>query len=86
MVEESIPTVELIETDLTVSVFHDNAEMEMFTDTRKIEMHPDFLNTTNEKKHNITNHSKRFKNTIQLNHKKTEIEVINKWKICIVNF
>jgi len=85
-VENESVTTELIQTNLMVTVTHNSKDSDAFNENRQIPMHPNFLNLKDAKRHNITSHSRWFKNKIKLNHLSEEIESINKWKICIVDF
>ncbi|MDR0860455.1 MAG: type II toxin-antitoxin system PemK/MazF family toxin [Candidatus Peribacteria bacterium] len=88
MDEENITSPEplLIESDLSISIIHTDEQTDFFNETRKVAMHPNFLNVKDTKKHNITNHARRFKNKINLNHRKEEVQSMNKRRICIVDF
>lgn len=86
MTQEIEETVKLIETEVAVTATHEDAEIENFVESRKLLLHPNFLNTKDTKKQNMTSHARWFKNKIKINHEKEEIEAINKWKICIVDF
>ncbi len=49
-------------------------------------LHEDFIENKEDKKHNMSSHTKWFNQKIRLNHSKEEIESINKWKVCFVNY
>ncbi len=85
-VEKETKETELIQTDLSVTVVHEDENADVFSEDWEISMHPNFLNLKDSKRHNITSHSRWFKNKIKLNHLKEGIEAINKRKICIVDF
>lgn len=84
--ENSTKETELIQTDLSITVNHESDNAQVFNEDWHVSMHPNFLNVRDAKRHNITNHSRWFKNKINLNHMMEEIEPMNKWRICIVDF
>ena len=49
-------------------------------------LHNDFIENKEEKKHNINSHSNWFNKKIKINHEKENIQVINKWKLCMVDY
>ena len=85
-IEQETKETELIPTDLSVIAIHEDENVDDFNESWKVSLHPNFLNFKDVKKHNITSHARRFKNKIKLNHLTEEIEAINKWKICVVDF
>lgn len=50
------------------------------------QLHEDFVQKTEEKKHNLANHSKWFTDKIKLNHKFEKDTIISKWKIVLIDF
>lgn len=50
------------------------------------DLHIDFIENREEKKHNINSHSNWFNKKIKINHEKENIEIINKWKLCMVDY
>ena len=58
----------------------------LFQEQYLLELHNDFIENKEEKKHNMNSHSKWFRDTIKINHTKKELYPIWKWKICYVNF
>jgi uncharacterized protein (DUF2252 family) len=44
------------------------------------------MNSKDDKKHNMNSHTKWFRKKIKLNHLKESTAVINKWKICMVDY
>lgn len=49
-------------------------------------LHNDFIENKEEKKHNINSHSNWFNKKIKINHEKENIQIINKWKLCMVDY
>jgi hypothetical protein len=49
-------------------------------------LHIDFIKNREEKRHNINSHSNWFNKKIKLNHEKENLEIINKWKLCMVDY
>ena len=49
-------------------------------------LHNDYINNREDKKHNIKSNSQRFSDSIKINHKTNENIIINKRKIVSVNF
>lgn len=49
-------------------------------------LHKDFIENKEEKKHNINSHSNWFNKKIKINHEKENLEIINKWKLCMVDY
>jgi len=49
-------------------------------------LHEDFIEKKEEKKHNINSHSNWFNKKIKMNHESDKLEVINKWKLCVVDY
>ncbi len=58
----------------------------LFWKNYNLELHNDFIKNKEDKKHNITSHTKWFRWKIKLNHKEESIEIINKWKLCMVDY
>ena len=57
-----------------------------FSKWYNIEVHEDFVAFKDDKKHNISSHSKWFRKKIYLNHSKESTAILNKWKICMVDY
>ncbi|MDD3646039.1 MAG: type II toxin-antitoxin system PemK/MazF family toxin [Candidatus Gracilibacteria bacterium] len=49
-------------------------------------LHNDFIENKEDKKHNINSHTKWFNKKIKLNHLQDNIEPINKWKVCFIDY
>jgi len=49
-------------------------------------LHNNFIENKEDKKHNINSHTKWFNKKIKLNHLQNNIEPVNKWKICFVDY
>ena len=49
-------------------------------------LHTDFIENKEEKKHNINPHSNWFNKKIKINHEKENIQIINKWKLCMIDY
>lgn len=49
-------------------------------------LHKDFIENKEDKKHNINSHTKWFNKKIKINHLENNIESINKWKVCFVDY
>ena len=50
------------------------------------DLHIDFIENKEEKKHNINSHANWFNKKIKVNHEPESIDVINKWKLCMVDY
>jgi DUF4097 and DUF4098 domain-containing protein YvlB len=72
--------------DLNIGVDQKDPYENLFQEAYPVDMHKDFIEKREDKKHNINNHSKWFRNKIKMNNKKQELAEINKWKICFVDF
>ena len=73
-------------TKLEISLNDENTEENLFWKNYKLELHNDFIKNKEDKKHNISSHTKWFRWKIKLNHKKESIEILNKWKLCMVDY
>lgn len=49
-------------------------------------LHIDFIENKEDKKHNINSHTKWLNTKIKINHLQENISIINKWKICMVDY
>ena len=49
-------------------------------------LHIDFIDNKEEKKHNMNSHSNWFNKKIKINHEEEQLEIINKWKLCMVDY
>lgn len=49
-------------------------------------LHTDFIQSKEDKKHNMNSHSNWFNKKIKINHEEEQLEIINKWKLCMVDF
>ena len=49
-------------------------------------LHNDFIENKEDKKHNINSHTKWFHKKIKLNHLQDNIEAVNKWKVCFIDY
>lgn len=49
-------------------------------------LHEDFIKNKEDKKHNMNSHTKWFNKKIKLNHLQENLQIINKWKICMINY
>jgi hypothetical protein len=52
----------------------------------KVQLHEDFINNTESKKHNLLSHMDWFIKKIKINHEKENNLIINRWKICSVDY
>jgi hypothetical protein len=50
------------------------------------DLHKDFIENREDKRHNINSHTKWFHKKIKLNHLGNNIEAVNKWKVCFVDY
>ena len=73
-------------TKLEISLNDKNTEENLFWKDYSLELHNDFIQNKEDKKHNISSHTKWFRWKIKLNHKKENIEILNKWKFCMVDY
>jgi len=84
MLEEKNKNFKKVDVDIWVN------EKETFTNlyqkwyTQKL--HNDFIENREDKKHNINSHTKWFNTKIKLNHKYECLDVVNKWKLCMVDY
>lgn len=51
-----------------------------------LQMHEDFIQNTESKKHNLISHMDWFIKKIKMNHEKENNLIINRWKICSVDY
>ena len=75
-----------VSVDLNIGVDQKEPYENLFQEWYPVDMHKDFLEKKENKKHNINNHSKWFRDKIKMNNKKQQLAEINKRKICFVNF
>ena len=84
--EQEIKSNEYKEVDLNIGIDQKDPYDNLFQQQYFLQLHNNFIEKREEKKHNINSHSKRFKDKIKLNHEKEETIAINKRRICDVNF
>jgi hypothetical protein len=73
--------------DVWITELEDNSNL--FQKWNNHILHKDFIENRIDKKHNMNSHTKWFNTKIKLNHEKEflqEKSVINKWKICMVDY
>lgn len=58
----------------------------LFQKSYENNLHENFINGKEDKKQNINSHTKWFNTKIKLNHSKDSENIINKWKICNVDY
>lgn len=51
-----------------------------------LQLHEDFIQNTESKKHNLMVHMDWFIKKIKMNHEKENNLIINRWKICSVDY
>ena len=74
--------------DVKLNIGLDNQEPyeNLFQKWYSMILHNDFIESEDQKKHNMNNHSKRFRDKIKLNHDWENLSEIRKWKVVLVNF
>ena len=71
---------------LDISITKQEDFENLFYKSYSEKLHKDFIENKEDKKHNINSHSNWFNKKIKLNHQKENIEIINKWKLCMVDY
>ena len=74
------------DTELEIVLNEKETKENLFRKDYNLELHSDFIENREDKKHNISSHTKWFRWKIKLNHKKENVEVLNKWKLCMVDY
>jgi len=72
--------------DLNIWVDQKEPYENLFQVGYPVDMHEDFIESKEDKKHNMNNHSKRFRDQIKLNHDKESLTEITKRKVVLANF
>ncbi|MDQ7008697.1 MAG: type II toxin-antitoxin system PemK/MazF family toxin [Candidatus Gracilibacteria bacterium] len=72
--------------NLDISITRKKDFINLFYKSYLENIHKDFIENKEEKKHNINSHSNWFNRKIKLNHQKENIQIINKWKLCMVDY
>jgi len=72
--------------NLDISITRKQDYVNLFYKSYLANLHNDFIENKEEKKHNINSHANWFNKKIKLNHQKESIEVINKWKLCMIDY
>ena len=70
--------------DVWITELEDNSNL--FQKWNNHILHKDFIENKIYKKHNMNSHTKWFNAKIKLNHLHENIESINKWKICFIDY
>ena len=71
---------------LDISITKQEDFINLFYKSYSEKLHKDFIENKEDKKHNINSNSNWFNKKIKLNHQKENIEIINKWKLCMVDY
>ncbi len=71
---------------LDISLTRKDNFINLFYKKYSEKLHKDFIENKQDKKHNINSHSNWFNKKIKLNHQKENIQIINKWKLCMVDY
>ncbi len=75
-----------IHTVLWISLVRDDTSIELSSKKYTLQMHQDFIENIESKKHNFLSHLTWFIKKIKINHEKENNLVINRWKICSVDY
>jgi len=77
---------EIKKVKIQIWLTEENTFEELYKNWYSQNLHIDFIENKEEKKHNINSHSNWFNKKIKINHEKEKLEVINKWKLCMVDY
>ena len=73
-------------TELGILLNVNNLNEILFQKNYPLKLHDNFIKNKESKKHNMLNHTTWFKWKIKINHQKEIHTIINRWKICMVDY
>lgn len=77
---------ELKKVNLDIWLTEKESFINLYQKSYENNLHKDFIENKEDKKHNINSHTKWFNKKIKLNHLQDNLQVVNKWKICMVDY
>jgi hypothetical protein len=84
--EQEAKNNEYKKVDLNIGIDQKEPYENLFQQQYFLQLHNDFIENKESKKHNMSSHSKRFKDKIKINHQKEELIEIKKRKIVLIDF